>query len=670
VAKKRGGPAAGDGAGAGGPGHYPYVGDVPEAVRTVAASLAEQAAAMQGVDQSLGALVPRVRASWREGVAGDTAYAAVSKVLEFTPTVAPSLSVVSSVLAELAGDLTAARLRIDELCAAYGTLEPAERRVVAFGDWIPPARESAYDRALSEMEVVAALVGFRTVADIDAEYARVVRTVTSQAEAAGDRIAAQTSAQALPGGRAGSSAFAAGMPGGTDLTATVDSLVARGLLPPECRDMDSATLLDWLKHHPDVARALVENRPGPGGSPAEDFLYSLTQPALYPAGADISGIDRDRVRTFFETMSPEDQKLLGALFPGVVGDLSGAPFDARDSGNYVRIVVAKEDEAAHIAALRDQLAQLSSINDPRVGSTEAAQDAIREQLALAEGRLGLYQGVLDHPERQIVLFDAAKGAFAEVSGVIGPSTKNIGVVVPGTGTNMAGIQGNVTAYSAFVEHAPPGELAMITWMGGGLPQSIFPDAFLDSSSRDLGPLLAEFSRDVRQEGAYAGAATPPQLTVAGHSYGGAVVGIAETYGVDADRILHVESPGMGNDVNSTADYHPLNPDVRRYAMTAPGDPIALAQGKDAWGFGHGPAPDTATGFTRLATGSYEDGTVVAGVDAHGGVFTPRSDSWENMYQVFTGGTVLVCPPDVQVGTPDGYYVTQPSSDPPTPEDIP
>jgi hypothetical protein len=369
--------------------------------------------------------------------------------------------------------------------------------------------------------------------------------------------------------------------------------------------MDSATLLDWLKHHPDVARALVENRPGPGGSPAEDFLYSLTQPALYPAGADISGIDRDRVRTFFETMSPEDQKLLGALFPGVVGDLSGAPFDARDSGNYVRIVVAKEDEAAHIAALRDQLAQLSSINDPRVGSTEAAQDAIREQLALAEGRLGLYQGVLDHPERQIVLFDAAKGAFAEVSGVIGPSTKNIGVVVPGTGTNMAGIQGNVTAYSAFVEHAPPGELAMITWMGGGLPQSIFPDAFLDSSSRDLGPLLAEFSRDVRQEGAYAGAATPPQLTVAGHSYGGAVVGIAETYGVDADRILHVESPGMGNDVNSTADYHPLNPDVRRYAMTAPGRPDRPGAGEGRLGVrarartGHGdgihPARD---GFVR------------------------------------------------------------------------
>lgn len=117
--------------------------------------------------------------------------------------------------------------------------------------------------------------------------------------------------------------------------------------------------------------------------------------------------------------------------------------------------------------------------------------------------------------------------------------------------------------------------------------------------------MAGFSKDVRLETAALTGGSTAHLTVAGHSYGGAVVGIAETYGLDADRVMHVESPGMGNDVTSTSDYRPVNPDVRRYSMTAPSDPIALVQGADVLGYGHGGDPDQMAGVTRLATGNYK-----------------------------------------------------------------
>ena len=71
----------------------------------------------------------------------------------------------------------------------------------------------------------------------------------------------------------------------------------------------------------------------------------------------------------------------------------------------------------------------------------------------------------------------------------------------------------------------------------------------------------------------------------------------------------------------------------------------------------------------LYTGNYEDGTPVEGTSAHGGVFNARSDSWKNMYEVFTGGTVQVRPPDTVTNTRYGP-ITAPSTAAPTPLDIP
>src|SRR5690606_30121898 len=156
------------------------------------------------------------------------------------------------------------------------------------------------------------------------------------------------------------------------------------------------------------------------------------------------------------------------------------------------------------------------------------------------------------------------------------------------------------------EYDQSGGLAMISWMGGDLPDGVLGDAPDPKYSKELGPRLTDFSRDLRLEIDRAGADNA-RVTVAGHSYGGAVVGRAELSGLDADRVLHIESAGMGHDVHSGSDLPRSQRDVDRYSMTAPGDFIELTQGVQKGGIGHGADPDTFDGTTRLHTGDKADG---------------------------------------------------------------
>nr|BFF24393.1 hypothetical protein GCM10025732_23580 [Glycomyces mayteni] len=140
----------------------------------------------------------------------------------------------------------------------------------------------------------------------------------------------------------------------------------------------------------------------------------------------------------------------------------------------------------------------------------------------------------------------------------------------------------------------------------------------------------------------------------GHSYGGAVIGYAETYDLEADQVLHIASAGMGNDVYSPEDY--TEPCRTRYSITAPGDPISYIQGMPYVPLlGHGADPDDFPGVKNLVTGSLPDapgavddygrsladegiaGKTIEGVHSHSEVFYPEGDAWKNILQVLLGG---------------------------------
>lgn len=519
---------------------------------------------------------------------------------------------------------------------------------------------------------------------IGASFSYLHQELVTKAQACGTALAAAVSRAVPPDvvrehldGQPVTFAFGAvlylqgGSPFPSPVAAVTQDLVDKGVLPPECADMTAAELRTYLVAHPDIARKLVENAPASGDPNSLETQLALSLTAFGPnATGTKAEAQRTMFREMFERLSPQDQALLAMLFPTQVGNTGGVPFAARSVANQVSIIVAADDTKKRIA----ELVKVKGLADGY--GAQGGGSEIQKQIDALNDQLKLYEGVIKDPNRLIVLFDAKAGKFAEASGPIGENTTNVTVIVPGTGTNMGNVQGNVDKYDEFATKSD-GSLVTITWMGGPLPQSIVWDAPSASYSNDLAPSFAEFSKEVRQEiNSSEAVDNKVQLTLAGHSYGGAVVGKAEVYGSDADRELYIEAAGMGNDVDSPADQHPTNPNVKRYSMTAPGDPIGAIQGVDVGGLGLGPDPDTWPGTTRLETGYYADGSKVEGFDAHGGVFKKGSDSWRQMYEVMTGGTVTTyganVPKQIYIagGGGAGVWVDNPDYHPAQEVDIP
>ncbi|BCJ33620.1 hypothetical protein Athai_11230 [Actinocatenispora thailandica] len=356
---------------------------------------------------------------------------------------------------------------------------------------------------------------------------------------------------------------------------------------------------------------------------------------------------------------------LTALADGLRGSASGYRTADADAASGYRSLLAGESSGSAsfdqlIAANRGKVATALANEQGTLASLRAAQQArsresffqrlfdgghdLGDEIDSAQRRVDLYQSILDD-NRKILDFDpSGNGRIVELVGDLDAGTHDVGVLVPGTFANLDNYDGLYERAKSFVDADPTGGLAMVTWQNGDFPPSL-PDAASASYSQALAPRLADFSHQLRSAiDSSPAAGNDVQVTVAGHSYGGAVVGLAEHDGLDADRVLSIESAGMGHDVWGPADLHDTQPTVQHYSMTAPGDPIGYVQGVQVGSLGHGADPDTFPGTVDLATGNYPDGTELHGVSAHSDVFTYHSDAWWNMYGVFTGGAISTVAP--------------------------
>ena len=222
----------------------------------------------------------------------------------------------------------------------------------------------------------------------------------------------------------------------------------------------------------------------------------------------------------------------------------------------------------------------------------------------------------------------------EVVGELGPDTEAVAVYVPGTGTNLDMSHVNTDVAVDLVE-AGGGRLAVVTFLDGEFPQDIMADAGNPRFADAMAPRLVRFCREVDRvmEIECPGAA----LTVVGHSYGGRIVGTAERLGLRADRVIYAESPDLGVGVAGPSDWRSPGP-VRRYSLTAPGDPVELLQVR----FGLrqcGSHSDLGGGAARLDTGYFADGSPVYGTRGHGGVFDRDCGAFRAMLTVMLGGRV-------------------------------
>ena len=303
--------------------------------------------------------------------------------------------------------------------------------------------------------------------------------------------------------------------------------------------------------------------------------------------------------------------------------------------------------------------------ETRIG---ANLDRVAAAVARADPeRAQVYQAILDQG-RTLLHFapemNDGQGAWAELVGTIDERTEAVGVLVPGSTAFI--LDKNFHKYRqrvADLVEASNGRLAMVLWAAGSFPKGWLRGA-LTSYQQPLGRSLAVFSHELRAEiERRRGPAADVRIVVAGHSFGGAVVGAAERYGLDADTVLHIASAGMG-DVRDPYDY-PV-PHRPRYSITAPGDLIGLMQGRPLPpGLGHGPDPDGFRCVRELPTGRFPSdpdlrddlgeplgdraGQVIQGIHSHSDVFVRFSDAWWQIYWVFVDAAPATpeCPPPVK-----------------------
>ena len=338
------------------------------------------------------------------------------------------------------------------------------------------------------------------------------------------------------------------------------------------------------------------------------------------------------------------------LFPRLAGSLDGLAFADRVAANRVLVTAALDAELERRHAVLARLDDRENHHDPLdlladevnrlwdwmddtppVNTFVADFDGDPANAAVgSDARVALYRSVLS-ADRQVLAFDErGDGVFVELFGAVDPHTRNLAVLVPGTGIDLSSYHQWADLARDF--QAGADDLAVVAWMGDDFPDTLTAAAG-GSSAEDAAPRLRDFM---------AGLDIPSttRSTVLGYSYGGAVVGTAERQGLVADQVLHVESAGAGAGVTGLDDY--AGGVGKHYTMTAPGDPIRLFRGIDIGGLGHGGDPDRMPGFLRLPTGCYRPddpdhpGEPIQGLSAHWDVFSRGSTAWESMRSVMIG----------------------------------
>lgn len=452
-----------------------------------------------------------------------------------------------------------------------------------------------------------------------------------------------------------------GLPGGPGLAILYPYLPVTGPrygLPRQYWGRTPEQLIRATEDDPELAALLVARRPDLESS--DPFEAALAAAALIggadlPGGSAYGAASAEQVAEVARVLAgipAEELALLAALFPGVVGHLNGMPFEHRIAANRVRIADALHQARADHA---QAVVQAQTYGPPPVGSEggyDPAVEAARVRALDLENRIGQYEDLLsettvdfghpagppwpDHRGHKLLYFDpGGDGSWAELVGSINTETESVGVLVPGVGTDTMAMDNTSAIASEFVAQAArDGEqLAMIVWAGGDFPDNVISSLYEDRALDMTGP-LTDFSNALQQEIDAQGSGSEVPVTVIGHSYGGVTVAMSTLSGLSADRLLFVNSPGLGPGSTSLAVYGELER-YETYAMAAPGDPVP-----ELGPLVHGSSPMSLDMIT-LDTGVYRDGTEISGPAGHGGVFEESSTAWENILAVLTGGRVVL-----------------------------
>ncbi|MFD9370836.1 alpha/beta hydrolase [Streptomyces sp. NPDC060020] len=265
-------------------------------------------------------------------------------------------------------------------------------------------------------------------------------------------------------------------------------------------------------------------------------------------------------------LSQEQRDEYVSLYPASVGALDGIPSEVRDTANRVVLAENHGTRQMELDAWRGKEPPryekyISPITGREVKGAQIESKAWKEwdeKRKEMQDRLDGMRHVQDRlteseagnrPEGYLLGFADTKNGQAIVS-IGNPDTAdNVVTYVPGTKSNLAGINGDLVRAEQLRQEAmdqdPGRQTASILWLGYEAPQSIVPEAASPSWANDAKEPLSRFLSGV--DTAHTGG--PVNSTVLGHSYGSLVAGkaLADHPDLPVDNVIFVGSPGVGVD---------------------------------------------------------------------------------------------------------------------------
>ncbi|MEV6277982.1 alpha/beta hydrolase [Nocardia sp. NPDC051832] len=548
----------------------------------------------------------------------------------------------------LAGLLQAAKVANENAVTLYDSLTDSSRAMDAAQEWRGQTKDAAWRRTNEEIDHAHEVRGLLVQFADEAEDAH------REFETARTYVLAQQSAAQTAGCTVGDTGLVTHPAGGNTEAGVFQLNILAGLDEIERIDTSYGERLRAIQA--DLA-AIREGQ--------QDIMFQGVPRDPDDVVTQLAAMTADERAAALAQLSPSDIRALVIANPDVLGNLNGVPFPVRIAANEINLRNAIQQEKHKPEPDQDRIKRLEGLLTP-IDDPTKTDKVLKQSESDKQPELELVRtaGVSDADDakldRKFIMFraDEGTGHMIEMVGEFTSDTKGVGVYVPGTSTDLDGSASNQAAAWNLADQTKG---PVFLYMEGDFPQDLGPSGAMNPKyAADMAPKLVEFGKEVDREVGRQAPGTP--VTYVGHSYGGSIVGTAEQQGLRADRILHASSAGTG--VEDKAWNNP-NPNVQRYAMTAPGDLIGAAQsaprdtGLPSWldlpgipesnphgGHPQGTDPDEMPGVTRLDTGYYGDYNgdgkqeVVFGTDGHGKYWDdPNSTAFRNIAGVITGSEV-------------------------------
>ncbi|MGA5468452.1 alpha/beta hydrolase [Streptomyces arboris] len=350
--------------------------------------------------------------------------------------------------------------------------------------------------------------------------------------------------------------------------------------------------------------------------------------------------------SWWKGLSPEEQSAHLALNTASIGALDGLPAATRDEANrmvlaqtrgQVEVELARNPEpvkyrpnpnGSYPAVIQnDSWSKWNEKHGERHLQLNKSLDGMKsiEQRFDSTGENGL-------PPAYLLGFDTEKNGRAIVANGNPDTAAHTAVYVPGTTSNLAGIEGDIERMTDLWREseamAGGKEVSTITWLGYDAPQSVVKDAPFRHYADDGAPAFNTF-----MDGLNVANTTDSggHHTAIGHSYGTTLIGSAARQGeLNADDVVFAGSPGVQVGEASQMDV----PKGHVWNEEAKGDPVPdlgrFGHGGSQWRFGGGVAiipSDELFGANQMATGTSE---------GHSEYWDPATDSLRNQAAVVTG----------------------------------